>query len=110
MIDGEMNLSLGGQKISLDRAQQRICYVSHAHSDHAGAMKSKEKLIFASKETAALARRQIVPPFFDDGLHVSLHNSGHILGSTQLKAEHDGRVFVYTGDFMLSDGLTTIGE
>jgi Cft2 family RNA processing exonuclease len=106
MLDKSMNYLIGGQVISLDGNSQKVCYVSHAHSDHSSALRSGKKLIISSDETLALcgktAERIAIPG-------IKLVNSGHVLGSTQFVAEQDGGVFVYTGDFKLEDGLTTKG-
>ena len=106
MLDRSMNYVIGDQVISLDGNSQRTCYVSHAHSDHSSATRSKKKLIIASDETVALCGRKVERLSIQN---LKLLRSGHMLGSTQLVAEEDGGVFVYTGDFKLEDGLTTKG-
>ncbi len=111
-VDERMVLSLGGQRIALDSSESSVCFVSHAHSDHTQALKARGKKFVASSETLALAGYNangncIETPAVLDEVEVKLFNSGHVLGSTQLRAEHDGKVFAYTGDFKLRDGLTT---
>lgn len=108
-----MLLRLGDQSISLDRADSEVCFVSHAHSDHTGALKSKGRVsrhILSSKETVDLAKYTGKPVSHSlswDGVLVSLLDAGHVLGSKQLYAQFDGGTFVYTGDFKLRDGFTT---
>ncbi len=106
MLDRSMNYIIGDRAISLDGNSQQVCYVSHAHSDHSSAIRSKGKQVIASDETIALCGKDVertaVP-------NITLARSGHIFGSTQLIAKEDGGVFVYTGDFKLEDGLTTKG-
>lgn len=109
-LDAAMNLEMGQTAISLDGCGRANCFVSHAHSDHVAALRSTGKNILASDETLALAGCSgSVSPLKLDGINVKLLNSGHILGSRQLRAELDGESFVYTGDFKLQDSLTTRG-
>ncbi|MEM3555161.1 MAG: MBL fold metallo-hydrolase [Candidatus Micrarchaeia archaeon] len=105
-----MNLEVGETAISLDGCGRENCFVSHAHSDHITALTKRRKRILASEETFALAgySTDVTPPK-SDGVKFELLNSGHILGSRQLKAECDGTTLIYTGDFKLQDGLTTKG-
>jgi len=37
-----------------------------------------------------------------DGVRVSLHPAGHVLGSAQVRVEHRGRVWVVSGDYFVS--------
>jgi putative mRNA 3-end processing factor len=37
-----------------------------------------------------------------DGVRVSLHPAGHVLGSAQVRVEHEGRVWVASGDYFAS--------
>ncbi len=106
MLDRSMNYIIGDQAISLDGNSQKVCYVSHAHSDHTSAVKAKGKEIIASEETIALCGKKVQRTNHPS---IKLLRSGHIFGSTQFLSEEDGGVFVYTGDFKLEDGLTTKG-
>ncbi len=109
-LDAAMNLEMGDTAISLDGCGRTNCFVSHAHSDHVAALRAVGKSILASDETLALAGcSNEVSPLKLDGVKIQLLNSGHILGSKQLRAELDGESFVYTGDFKLQDSLTTKG-
>src|SRR5690606_39858919 len=43
-----------------------------------------------------------------NGVKVSLHPAGHIIGSAQVRLEYKGRVIVVSGDYKLQDdGLST---
>jgi len=85
-----------GIEIGLDRAAE-VSYLSHAHSDH----RFSSSNIICSKATAELVDiRNWRDRFEKEDLKISLHSSGHILGSTQLLVEN-GERFVYTGDFKL---------
>jgi len=81
--------------------------ITHAHSDHAhpgsGAYVCAEPCV-------PLLRRRLGPeipirgiPYgerFELGaVRVSLHPSGHVLGACQVRIEHDGRVWVVSGDY-----------
>lgn len=80
--------------------------ITHAHGDHVawgcGAY-------LASEDGAALLRLRLggVPvdtiPYGEtrliDGVRVSLHPAGHILGSVQVRVEHAGEVWVVSGDY-----------
>ena len=105
-LDAALNLFIGDWKISLDGNGSKDCFVSHAHSDHTSALKAKNKNIIASEITLALANYNGNANFNGNG-KIKLLNSGHILGSTQFFAEHDGETLTYTGDFKMQDSLTT---
>ena len=95
-----------GVRIALDTPGGDYCFISHAHSDHSSAAKSKGAKIIASRETAALLG-------YAGELHAAdgleLHNAGHILGScTALVDTPDGRL-LYTGDLKTEDSITIKG-
>lgn len=47
-------------------------------------------------------------PFHINGVKISLHPAGHIIGSSQIRMEYKGKVIVFTGDYkMQDDGLST---
>jgi putative mRNA 3-end processing factor len=81
--------------------------ITHAHVDHARAGCGS---YLATPECARLLRARIghgitvqeLPygsPLVLDGLRLSLHPAGHILGSAQVRLERNGEVWVVTGDF-----------
>lgn len=81
--------------------------VTHAHSDHA---RWGSRAYVASTEGARVFRTRLGPDaairsvsfgesFSIDGVTVSLHPAGHILGSAQVRVEHRGEVWVVSGDY-----------
>lgn len=80
--------------------------VTHGHSDHA---RWGSKQYIASFNTLPLLNERIpghsfkgVPwneKFKLGSVWVSFHPAGHILGSAQIRVEHNDRVWVFTGDF-----------
>ncbi len=81
--------------------------VTHAHADHA---RSGMGQYFAAKEGHAVLAARIGADADIQMLEygetrqfgpvtLSLHPAGHIRGSAQVRVEHDGRVWVVTGDF-----------
>ncbi len=89
--------------------------ITHAHSDHARAG-SEQYLAAASSEKLlrvrlghdinllAVSYGEIVTL---NGVRVSLHPAGHILGSSQIRLEYRGRIAVVTGDYKLGADSTT---
>ena len=91
-----------------------ISFVSHAHSDHSpfGSVTKP----YCTPETYELIRLKN-PDFeanvvkenkkikFDD-FTATLLSAGHVLGSSQVLIEADGKSILYTGDFKLSENLT----
>ena len=81
--------------------------ITHAHSDHArwgsasyltseagaGVLRSR---LGADAQIETLAYGQTVTV---NGVAVSLHPAGHILGSSQVRVEHRGEVWVVSGDY-----------
>ncbi|MBM1105559.1 ligase-associated DNA damage response exonuclease [Aurantibacter crassamenti] len=46
--------------------------------------------------------------FFINNVKFSLHPAGHIIGSSQIRVEHKGEVWVFTGDYKVQDdGIST---
>jgi len=94
---------------SVDRA-----VITHAHSDHARwGMKS----YMCARPGAAVLRMRIgdEAPIKKvaygevvtlNGVHVSLHPAGHILGSAQVRVEYEGQVVVVSGDYKLEPDIT----
>jgi len=81
--------------------------VTHAHSDHARCGAGR---YLASQEGEHVLRNRIgndatidLVPFGQEielnGVKVSLHPAGHMLGSAQVRVEHRGEVWVVTGDY-----------
>ena len=80
--------------------------VTHAHSDHAhsgsqeyiGAQIGVEILRSRIGRDSKIQGREYGEVFQMKDTKVSLHPAGHILGSAQVRVEHNGEVWVFTGD------------
>ena len=84
--------------------------ITHAHADHAraghghvlataisaGVLRSR---LGANLPLQGLAYGQTV---VHNGVRISLHPAGHVLGSAQVRLAHAGRVWVASGDYYLS--------
>ncbi len=81
--------------------------ITHAHSDHA---RWGMKRYLCSKEGERVLRLRVGPEMKIDtieygeaihinGVRVSLHPAGHVLGSAQVRIEHRGQVAVVSGDY-----------
>ena len=88
--------------------------ITHAHSDHArrghgaylaqaqgeGVLRAR---LGADIRLQAVAYGEVVSI---NGVRVSLHPAGHVLGSAQVRLEHAGRVWVASGDYKLDPDPT----
>lgn len=86
----------------------RCAIISHAHGDHA--VEGHEN-VYCSKGTAALISKRFSYPakkihempygesVVINGIKVSLHPAGHMLGSSQVRWEKDNKITVYSGDY-----------
>jgi putative mRNA 3-end processing factor len=81
--------------------------ITHAHGDHAVA---GSRRYLTSREGAGVLSLRLEPgadvsgvaygdPVDFNGVRVSLHPAGHILGSAQVRIEHRGEVWVASGDY-----------
>jgi len=88
--------------------------ITHAHSDHA---RSGSGSYLCHILTKPLLELRLGPqtieavewnePVTMNGVKVSLHPAGHIIGSSQVRIEHNGEVCVVSGDYKLeNDGLS----
>ena len=88
--------------------------LTHAHADHA---RPGSAHYLAAREGGALTRARLGPeamvetlPYGEtctvNGVRVSLHPAGHVLGSAQVRLEHRGRVWVVSGDYKLDPDPT----
>lgn len=81
--------------------------VTHAHSDHARwgmerYLCTDEGLLVTRRRLGVEAKIDSVPygeVLSWNGVKVSLHPAGHILGSAQVRVEHQGQVAVVSGDY-----------
>lgn len=93
--------------------------ITHAHSDHAR-WGSKHylahhlsKSMLYQRLGAGISLQTIGwnEPILMNGIEVSLHPAGHIIGSSMVRIAGHGQVWVVTGDYKLeNDGLSTAWE
>jgi putative mRNA 3-end processing factor len=84
--------------------------VTHAHADHARAghghvlATAVSAGVLRARLGAALPLRGLAygEAVVHNGVRISLHPAGHVLGSAQVRLEHGGRVWVASGDYFLS--------
>ncbi len=89
--------------------------ITHAHADHA---RTGMEHYLAQEQNESILRLRLGKniqfqglPFGEkltvNGVHLSFHPAGHIPGSAQVRLEHQGEVWVVTGDYKLqNDGLS----
>ena len=106
----ERNLLIAPIDVYIDPPQpQARAIITHGHADHA---RSGHGAVLATPDTIAImktrygedaAGRWEELPFGEkreiDGVTVSLHPAGHILGSAQVRLEYAGQRIVVTGDY-----------
>ena len=106
----ERNLRIAPIDVYIDPPQpQARAIITHGHADHA---RSGHGAVLATADTIAVmktrygedaAGRWEELPFGErreiDGVTVSLHPAGHILGSAQVLLEHGGQRIDVTGDY-----------
>jgi putative mRNA 3-end processing factor len=88
--------------------------ITHAHGDHA--VRGCGRYLTSTAGRGVLASRMDFGAVIDGvsygapqsigGVTVSLHPAGHILGSSQVRVEHRGEVWVISGDYKLSPDAT----
>ena len=84
--------------------------ISHAHADHARAGHGQvlatavSEGVLRSRLGATLALQGLAygEAVVHNGVRISLHPAGHVLGSAQVRLEHAGCVWVASGDYYLS--------
>ncbi|MBE8714959.1 ligase-associated DNA damage response exonuclease [Sphingobacterium hungaricum] len=89
--------------------------ISHGHSDH---MRWGMKNYICQEQTVPILNLRIGAennvravayndPFEINGVKISFHPAGHIIGSSQIRLEYEGEVWVFTGDYkIVSDGVS----
>jgi putative mRNA 3-end processing factor len=87
--------------------------ITHAHADHVCAgcgshltSRAGEALLRARLGDATIQSAEYAERIVMDGLSVSLHPAGHILGSAQVRLEQGGEVWVVSGDYKLAPDPT----
>ncbi len=84
--------------------------ITHAHSDHA---RSGSNYYLCHHYTKPLLQARLGDYNYESigwnetinmqGVKVSLHPAGHIIGSSQIRIEHKGEVWVVSGDYKTTD-------
>jgi putative mRNA 3-end processing factor len=88
--------------------------ITHAHSDHA---RWGSKHYLAAESSIHVLRERLGSDAHiqtikfgeridQNGVTVSLHPAGHLLGSSQIRIEHKGEVWVMTGDYKIEPDVT----
>lgn len=88
--------------------------ITHAHSDHAYrgharylVTKQGERLTRIRLDDAAIITTQDYGQTTSvNGVKISFHPAGHILGSAQVRVEYKGEVWVVSGDYKLTPDAT----
>src|SRR5205823_1453028 len=88
--------------------------ITHAHSDHARI--GSARYLCAAPGLAPLRARLLPDALIEplaygeivdmNGVRVSLHPAGHVLGSSQVRIECKGEVWVVSGDYKLDPDPT----
>lgn len=89
--------------------------ITHGHSDHS---RFGNKYYITHHENVPIIKHRLGQikvkgvawneSFVINNVKFSLHPAGHIIGSSQVRVEHKGEVWVFTGDFKTeNDGLCT---
>lgn len=84
--------------------------ITHAHSDHA---RPGNRSYLSHHHTKPLLEARLGAgnyesiewgePVFINGVRVSLHPAGHMIGSSQVRLEYKGEVWVFSGDYKTTD-------
>jgi putative mRNA 3-end processing factor len=88
--------------------------ITHAHSDHA---RFGSKSYLCHNDTKPLLQLRLGDneyqsvgwnePVYINNVTLSLHPAGHIIGSSQVRLEYKGEVWVFTGDYKTeNDGIS----
>ena len=87
--------------------------ITHGHSDHARVGHGR---YLAHEHSAGILRSRLgditlqTLPYgqavMHNGVRISLHPAGHVLGSAQVRVEHGSEVWVASGDYKLEDDGT----
>src|SRR5690554_4114208 len=88
--------------------------ITHGHNNHA---RRGNGHYICHKDTEAILDLRLgaditvqgIPynePFYINDVKISLHPAGHIIGSAQVRLEHQGEIWVVSGDYkLMDDGL-----
>ncbi len=92
--------------------------ISHGHADHS---RAGHKKYITHHRNIPIIKHRLGPvnasgkewgeSFSINNVKFSLHPAGHIIGSSQIRVEHKGEVWVFSGDYKSEDdGLATAFE
>lgn len=89
--------------------------ISHGHADHSRYGHKKYithhhnvPIIKHRLGDIAVTGKEWGETFLINNVKFSLHPAGHIIGSSQIRVEHQGEVWVFTGDYKTEDdGIST---
>ena len=92
--------------------------ITHAHSDHA---KWGSKHYLCHKHSLPLLKLRLGEnsyqssewgePLHINGVKLSFHPAGHIIGSSQVRVEYNNEVWVFSGDYKTeNDGISGVFE
>ncbi|HEY1781337.1 MAG TPA: ligase-associated DNA damage response exonuclease [Roseiarcus sp.] len=92
--------------------------ITHGHSDHA---RFGSEIYVCHRDTAPILRKRLGDVTIEtveygevltrDGVEISLHPAGHVLGSAQVRVALNGETWVASGDYKLeSDGVSPAFE
>lgn len=93
----------------------KTALITHGHSDH---MRWGMQHYICHQHTVPILNLRIGTgnsvesvqygqPFEINGVKISFHPAGHIIGSAQIRLEYQGEVWVFTGDYKIApDGLS----
>jgi putative mRNA 3-end processing factor len=112
LTDHGLHCPAGGFHIDPWRDVDRAV-ITHAHGDHARrgsrsylAATPGRGLLEARLGDVRLETRPYGEVMEINGVRVSFHPAGHVLGSAQVRIEHRGEVWVVSGDYKLADDPT----
>jgi putative mRNA 3-end processing factor len=90
--------------------------ITHAHADHAryghsrylAHVDSLGILKYRLGNSITIDTLNYNQPITINGVSISMHPAGHIIGSAQIRLEYKGEVWVVSGDYkVMEDGITT---
>ena len=109
--DGGLKITRIDLAVDICRRQPRG-FISHAHTDHMG----RHELAFCTPATSVLyqhrygVRQTHLMPYGEalewNGVQLTTHPAGHVLGSAMLLADDGQQRLLYTGDFKLGASAT----
>ena len=113
LTDNGLFCEIGGFYIDPSKAVDKAL-ITHAHSDHArpgsrSYLTVKQGELLLKQRLGSRINLQTVnyaEDIYFNGVKVSFHPAGHILGSSQIRIEFKGEVWVISGDYKIEKDLT----